>query len=490
MRKSLFLTSFFGFFVWSFGAVAFEIRTADEQPLKKLKQQIDSVIFHADPTAQVGIKVISLRDGQVFYEKSAKDRFIPGGSLKVFTAAAALKLLGPSFCFETRLYTNGSVDKGVLKGDLFFKGSGDPSLSGNHLDDLIFELKLLNVKEVAGDLVFDATEFDDIPLAPGWMWDERLRFRDAPVDALVINHSCVNVWVKPSQMITMAPLVRIQPEIPGIVIENNASMGSFESKKNTIQVSTKNIIQKDVIRIDGKMSLKSKTLLHRIPVKNPQLYAATEFSERLKKNGIRHFGKIRFEETPKNVTHIATHNSDSVFDLTMHMLKNADNLYANCFFKKIGRSLFGKPGTWPNGSQAVRDFLTNVHDSLYSSAVILDGSGESSYNLISPNQMVSFLKWAHKDFVYSPELISSLCVSGLDKTFSKRFSSKLLKNKIRAQEGTLKGVSSLCGYVTTRDQETLAFAIMINGFIKKPKEIKEEIEDRVLDLLASFSKED
>ena len=469
---------------------AFESKIKEKSPEKSLKKNIESVIFHADPTAQVGIKIISLKDGNTLFEKNSNEKFIPGGSLKIITAAAALQLLGPNFCFETNLYTNGFVDKGVLKGDLFLQGSGDPSLTGNNLDNLIFELKLLNVKEIEGDLVFDATEFDDLPLAPGWMWDEKLLYRDAPVDALIINHSCVNVWVKPSQLITMAPLVRIQPEIPGIVIENNASMGNINRKKNTIQVSTKNIIQKDVIHIEGLMSLKSKTILYRIPVKNPQLYAATEFSERLKSNGIKHFGKIRFEEMQKNIKYLATHRSNSMFDLTMHMLKNGDNLFANCFFKKVGRNKYGKPGTWPNGSQAIRDFLEELNEPLYAKAVILDGSGESAYNMITPNQMVSLLEWVDKEFIYAPELISSLSLSGLDPSLRKRFGSKHMKNKIRAQVGTLKGVSSICGYVTTRDSETLAFAIMINGFIKKPREIKEEIEDRVCDLLARFSRED
>lgn len=170
---------------------AFESKIKEKSPEKSLKKNIESVIFHADPTAQVGIKIISLKDGNTLFEKNSNEKFIPGGSLKIITAAAALQLLGPNFCFETNLYTNGFVDKGVLKGDLFLQGSGDPSLTGNNLDNLIFELKLLNVKEIEGDLVFDATEFDDLPLAPGWMWDEKLLYRDAPVDALIIDRKSV-----------------------------------------------------------------------------------------------------------------------------------------------------------------------------------------------------------------------------------------------------------------------------------------------------------
>lgn len=483
--KLFFLTIFI--FIWGF-TYGFDDKESEENRIENLKKSLHDVIFHVDPTAQIGIRVLSLSDGKVLFESNSHQRFIPGASIKLLTAAAALKILGPNFCFETRLLTNGKIEKSKLKGNLYIEGSGDPSLVGNSFEDLIFQLKLRNIKEIEGDLVFDASEFDELPLAPGWMWDEKLEHRNAPIDALTINHSCIKIWVKPAHVTTMSPFIHIEPEIPGLLIENNANMEDVEAVKTRISVEKRNMMDKDIVHIGGVMSLKSRILEFKIPVRNPLLYAATEFSVRLKNNKIKHKGKIRFEKKPEEVEVLATHVSDSLFHLVMFMLKNNDDLYANCLFKKMGRLKYGKPGTWPNGSQSVRDFLVSICNNDITDMIILDGSGESRYNMMTPHLMTSFLKNVHDQFVFSPEFIASFPVAGVDASLKKRFRECRLNGRVRVLPGTLKGVSSLCGYITTKDKETLAFAIMINGFIKTNKEVKLEIEDRVCSILAEFSR--
>lgn len=474
-------------FVWGWVHGSYD-KESEDSPMEKLKKDLHEVIFHVDPTAQVGVKVLAVNSGKTLFESNAHQRFIPGASVKLLTAAAALKMLGPNFCFETNLLTNGKIEESCLKGNLYIEGSGDPSLIGSSFEDLIFQLKLKNIKEIEGDLVFDASEFDELPLAPGWMWDEKLEYRNAPVDALTINHSCVKIWVKPARVITMSPFIHIEPEIPGLIIENHAAMIDVETGKTAISVEKRNMMDKDIIYIDGKMSLKSDILEFKIPVKNPLLYAATEFSVRLKNNHIKHRGKILFEKKSEETQVLATHMSDSLFHHVMFMLKNNDDLYANCLFKKMGRIKYGKPGTWPNGSQSIRDFLISIYNEDIQGMTILDGSGESRYNMITPHFMTSFLMKMYSQFPFSPEFVSALPVAGVDDSLKKRLREHRLSTRTRALPGTLKGVSSLCGYVTTKDEEILAFSIMINGFIKTNKEIKLEIEDRICSILAQFSR--
>jgi D-alanyl-D-alanine carboxypeptidase/D-alanyl-D-alanine-endopeptidase (penicillin-binding protein 4) len=475
--------------LWGKTSVSYDKETS-ESPVEKLKKQLHEVIFHVDPTAQIGIKVLSVKDSQILFESNAYQRFVPAAAVKLLTAAAALKILGPNYCFETHLLTDGKIEEGVLKGNVYVEGSGDPSLSGDSLEDLIFQLKLRNIKEIEGDLVFDVSEFDELPLGPGWMWDEKLEYRNAPLSALVINHSHVKIWVKPAHVVTMAPFVSIEPEVPDLIIENHATMADMEVVKTNISVEKRNIIDKDVISIDGAMSLRSRPLEFKIPVKNPLLYATTEFSMSLKNNQIKHRGKIRFEKKPEQAQILATHLSDSVFHLVMHMLKNNDELYANCLFKKMGRVKYGKPGTWPNGSQTVRDFLVTTCNENIFDITILDGSGESRYNMMTPHFMTAFLKYMYRQFVFSPEFVASLPVAGIDASLKKRLKDYCLSAKLRVLPGTLKGISSLNGYVTTKDEEVLAFSIMINGFIKTNKEVKSEIEDKICRILAQFSRKE
>ena len=483
-----YLTRYFLFGCLSFFGVlhAFEDKESEEDPLIRLQQELKEVIFHADETAQIGIKIVSLKDGATLFEMNAHQKFIPGASIKLLTAAAAFKNLGPHFCFETKLFSDGEIESGKLKGNLYIEGAGDPSLKSIAFEDLIFQLKLRNILEVDGDLVFDASEFDDVALGPGWMWDEKIEFRNSPVDALTMNHSAVKVWVKPSDVVKQGPFILMQPEVPGLIIENHANMEEIEPSKTAIVVSKRDVMDRDILRVDGKMALKSRMLQFRIPVKNPLLYAATEFSVKLKNHHIKHLGKIRFEKKPEAVSVLATYLSDPLSYLVMSMLKNNDDLYANCLFKKMGRVKYGKPGTWSNGSQAVRDTLASICQEDFVDAVILDGSGESRYNRISPHLMTSFLQTMYDEFIYAPEFIASLPVAGSDQALRKRLKEHRFHGQIRVQPGTLKGVSSLSGYVTTKDHEWLAISIMINGFIKTNKEIKLGIEDRICSILSQF----
>lgn len=467
---------------------AFEDKELEEDPFVRLQQELKEVIFHADETAQIGIKVVSLKDGVTLFEMNPNQRFIPGASLKLLTAAAALKILGPHFCFETKILSDGEIESGKLKGNLYIEGAGDPSLKSTAFEDLIFQLKLRNISEIDGDLVFDASEFDDVALGPGWMWDEKIEFRNSPVDALTMNHSAVKIWVKPSTVVKRAPFVLMQPEVPGLIIENHANMEEIEPSKTAIVVNKRDVMDKDVLRVDGKMSLKSRMLQFKIPVKNPLLYTATEFSVRLKNHHIKHLGKIRFEKRPEGATVLATYLSDPLNYLVMSMLKNNDDLYANCLFKKMGRVKYGKPGTWSNGSQSVRDALAAICQEDFAEAVILDGSGESRYNRITPHLMTAFLQTIYNEFIYAPEFINSLPVAGSDSALKKRLREHRLQGQVRVQPGSLKGVSSLSGYVTTPEHEWLAVSIMINGFIKTNKEIKLGVEDRICSILSQFSR--
>lgn len=453
--------------------------------VERLQKELHEVLAKVDPEAQIGVHVVEVSSGKTLFEKSIRQRFIPGAAVKLMTAGAALHVLGPGFCFETTLLTDGKIVDGVLRGNLYLAGSGDPSLVSHSLEDLIFQLKLHNIREIEGDLVFDASEFDSLSLAPGWMWDEKPEYRDGPVDALTINHSCIKIWVKPAHQKAISPFVHIEPELPGLIIENNAKMIEGEPKWDAIVVGKKEVDDKDVLFIEGDMSLKSRILEFSVPVRQPSLYVATEFSVLLKKHQMKHQGKMRFDTTPSKACVLANHVSESLFHLVMHMLKNNDDLYANCFFKKIGRIKYNKPGTWPNGSQAVRDFLNSIGYKDRDDIVLLDGSGESRCNIMTPQAMTSFLCKMYRQF--SPEFIASIPVVGVDSTFKKRLKDKCLSGRIRVLPGTLQGVSSLCGYVTTADKETIALSIMINASQSFAKEAKVAIEDKICAALVKFS---
>ena len=133
---------------------------------QKVKLHLDHPCLKA---GNFGVKIVSLDNGEVVYQHQNDRVFIPASNLKLLTTAAALKFLGPDYRFATRLYGSGEVKDGVLRGDLYLKGSGDPKLVTEQMWILANELKNLPLRKVEGDLVMDDSYFDDVRRVQTWM---------------------------------------------------------------------------------------------------------------------------------------------------------------------------------------------------------------------------------------------------------------------------------------------------------------------------------
>lgn len=406
-----------------------------------IKSAIEKTIESVDSTAQVGVEVVGL-DGSYLYKRNEDKRYVPGSSLKLFVAAAALDILGADYRFETRIVSDGRVSDGVLDGNCFLIASGDPSLDVQGLEDLVLKMKLKGVNRIIGDLVLDLSVFDDVELGPGWMWDEAAAFWCSPLGALNVEHNCVAFHVKPGEKVGRRCNVSFYPECEGVHIVNRSetllSGGSAEMRR----------LVDGRFELVGALGVDDKSLCIKLPVRVPHLFAADVLMGLFAKHQIAFEGNVVVGSCPKIVTKLGAHRSEPLKEILKVVLKNSDNLYADALFKKVGQTRFGYPGTWLNGSKAVREFLSQKVGLDVSEMVVLDGCGVSRYNLVSPNQMVSFLTWVHGKFAYGEELKAALSISGVDGAMKKRMKAPFLMSKVRAKSGTMTGVSSLCGYLT------------------------------------------
>ena len=439
-----------------------------------------------DSNAHIGIEVVSVKTGQKLYQKNAGQLFVPASNLKLFTAAAVLASLGQEYRFATQLFTDGEVRKNTLKGNLFLKGSGNPEFSLDDLEEMVFQLKLQQVQEISGDLIVDNTDFDGISQGPGWMWDEGAEYWNSPMDAITVNHSCMKIWVKPAAQISEAPLIYVYPKTSFVNVQNTATTvnkgGELKVSRQVMSHQNQNLIE-----VKGAVTIENKAQEYMVPVDSPHLYAIHLLKELLSKYGIRFHGRILSQATPRNAKLIASHLSPPLAILVRNMMKSSDNLAADCFFKKLGNIRYGEAGTWQNGAQAVREFLAARVGIDVSELVVLDGSGISRYNLISPHQIVNFLVWVQKQHQFCAEFTASLPIAGVDGSLKHRMAENPMQGNVRAKTGSMSGISSLSGYVTTKDGDLLAFSVLINGFVKPSKELKRQLEDQICALLAQFS---
>ena len=437
-----------------------------------LREDLDEIVEQFDAKAHVGIEVVSIKTGQKLYQRNSDHLFVPASCSKLFTGAAALSILGVDYQFETKLFLDG-------EGNLYLKGSGDPSLSRYDIEKLATQLVMRGVTEV-GEIYVDNFDFDDFSQGPGWMWDEPIEYWNSPMDGLTVDHSSVHVWIIPGKQVATPPLVCIDPALRNFIIQNRAVTGTEESLK----VDRRPIPNDWTIDVEGSISFKSNPLEFKIPVPYPSIYAGQILKNLLQIRGVKIRGEIRRERTPAKADVVAVHASAPLSQIVQYMMKHSDNLYADNLFKKMGQQAVGAPGTWQKGSLAIRQFL--LRDAAIDPAdmVILDGSGLSRYNLVSPRYLIQLLTYLAKEFKCSPEFTASLPISGVDGTLKNRLTQA--KSRVRAKTGSMTGITTMAGYVTTKDNDLLAFAIMINGFVRPTKEYRKDLEDAICLKLANF----
>ena len=456
----------------------------EASPLKDsdlaLQKAIDQVFVEEEPNAVVGVEVISIEDNRVIYQKNPEYRLIPASSIKVFTAGAALDFLGKEFCFETVF--RGKLQNGIIK-ECSLVASGDPSLSFLDLEGLIGKLKALGVNEIEGDLAVDLSVFDSVSMGPGWMWDEEPAFWCSPLGAFNVDHNCAEVIVRPSLNVGHPCIISLGIDSQTILIECSAETVNAENALKVFRKESKD--DRSIFKVEGALSLKSHPKKFFVPVKVPENYATDILKSLLKKNHIAFKGEITYLLAPQEkLPVIAKHASAPLKELIQIMLKESDNLFADALFKKLGAIKYGLPGTWEKGRFAVRDFLIKSVGLDWKQMEIVDGCGLSRYNLLSAHQMVCFLQWMAKSS-YASQFQAALSVGGLDGTLKRRMQSPLLKSNIRAKTGTMQGVTALSGYLMTQQGKTIAFAIFINNYLKKGREIKIKIVDAILEILAN-----
>lgn len=463
-------------FVVLFVSLTSFVDKGSKEKISEMQRNIDKIIASIEPNANVGIEIISLKNGSKIYQHNASNLFVPASCQKLFTGGAALSLLGVDYQFTTGLWTQGKIKGKTLEGDLYIKGSGDPELSIQDVEDIIFQIKLMGIHKISGAIYVDNFDFDGVSQGPGWMWDDEPEFWNSPVDALTVNHSCMDVWISPSQESDGPAKILVHPKTSFVQVENFTR--TKQDVQNDVMISRRVINLKNIIKIEGGIDSKSEPMPFQVSIEHPALYTGHVLQALMNKHGVVCKGPVELKEVPQKAALLAEHKSRSLSLIVQQMMKESDNLYADCIFKKIGQVRYEQVGSWKNGSKAVREFLANKAGIDIREMVLLDGSGLSRYNLTSPHQIVQFLREMRSDFSIGSEFLSSLSISGVDGTLKERFVDASMQNKVRAKSGGMKGIRNLSGYVVMKDGEELIFSILINGIVQgsDPKRAALEVE--------------
>lgn len=437
--------------------------------------------------ARVGFAMFDLATNAPLASHDPDGRYNLASNVKLLTGAAALAGLGGGFRWRTAVYAETDPDEtGTITGDLYIRGRGDPTLSVAALEQLAHDVAARGVRNVEGKLVLDTSYFDNNVEPPHFdeQPKERAAFR-APVASFGVNRSAVvlTVMAEPggAARITLDP----KTDYYKLTKQEVTSVTEGRTKLRVEQKPKKDHVE---LEITGQIKFGEGSWDLRRRVDDPARFAADVFKKALADQGVKirkaQLGSGTIPLTAKLVAH---HDSPPLLDVVRAMNKHSDNYVAECILKTLGAELKGTPGpaTWADGLAAVRTQLAKLGLPAGSYRAG-NGSGLYAASEVSPNQLVTLLASAHKDYRIGPDLMGSLPVGGYDGTLARRWHGKPALGRVRAKTGTLDKVITLAGYLAVDPTHVIAFAIFVNDVPARDRRFARAAMDEMIDVLAAY----
>lgn len=398
---------------------------------------------------------------------------LPASTQKVFTALAALLQLGKDFRFTTTLESKGNISGNTLRGDLVARFSGDPTLKRQDIRNMVATLKKSGVQHIDGNVLIDTSVFASHDKAPGWPWNDMTQCFSAPPAAAIVDRNCFSVSLNSAPQANDLAFVRIASYYPVVV---QSQVRTLAKGSPDAQYCELDVVAGDLNRytLTGCLSQRSEPLPLAFAIQDGASYAGAILKDELKHAGITYNGTLlRQTQVNEPGTVLASKQSAPLHDLLRVMLKKSDNMIADTVFRTIGHQYFGVPGTWHAGSDAVKKILSQQAGVLWRNTVIVDGSGLSRHNLVSPATMMQVLQYIGQ---HDSELdfISMLPLAGHDGSLMYRagLHEAGVDGKVSAKTGSLQGVYNLAGFITTASGQKMAFVQYLSGYAVPPADYR------------------
>jgi len=463
--------------------------------LDVVSSKITSLI--SDPrlfNAQIGVYVESVDYGETIYAQNEHKIFISASNMKIFTTAAALLRFGPDFKYKTAIYTNGTLDGRILKGDLVVRGRGDPTIAPRFSggDPLTFfrswadSLLNLGITSINGDIIGDESYFQADRRGYGWQWDDEPFWYSAQISALSFNDNCIDVTVRANEKSGEPPLVTLSPPTKYFTIENQAVTVEQDSIRTLFLTRPPS---QNILLVQNQIPKNKPKYFESISVDDPAKYFVYVLKEVLEEKGIKVGGVIKTNRENRKykyeeLSRLFTHKSPPLTEIITVVNKRSHNLYAEQLLITLAAE-YGLIATADEGVQVVNSTLSAMGIST-DEFLMHDGSGLSRVNLISPNTVYLLLRYMCKsdNFLY---LFDSLPIGGIDGTLRRRMVDTPAQGKVHAKTGYVGHVRNLSGYARSADNETFIFSILVNNYLIPTSAIN-LLQDRICIVLANFSR--
>ena len=409
--------------------------------------------------SEVGIAVYDLTADSMVFACQDKKLYRPASIEKLVTGITALCRLGVDYTLRTELLATGEVTAdGTLTGDLYVRGGFDSEFDEADMARLADRVQAAGIRRIAGAIVGDVSMKDSLYYGEGWSWDDA-RFDFQPcLTPLLYRRGCVRVTVRPGAR-GEAPSVSVSPASAYYMVANEAR--SHTPAAGRLSIARDWLYQSNEIRVTGNAT---RTVTRDIPLFAPEQYFLCVLAERLRQAGVE-TGVTALGTVPAGA-HVLGAVERPLTEVLRQAMKESDNLSAEALFYHLGRSVCtDRPVTAADAVDVIGEQIASMgyNPKDYS---IVDGSGVSLYDYVSPELLLAFLRHAYRTTGVFDTLWEALPVAGVDGTLAHRMKNTPAYRRVRAKTGTVTGVSSLAGYARAADGHLLAFVIINQNILK------------------------
>lgn len=442
-----------------------------------IEKQINNILDKLPSSTTTAVMIYDPKLNQVLYEKNRYLSMVPASNTKLFTTAAAIDLMGPDFQIATKLFTDDlELTDTIMDGSIYLKGFGNSLFTEADLDEMVQDVVELGIKVITGNIVGDDTYFDDIYYRDDWIIDEMPNIELPPVSALVLNKNMINILINSNKKSGVKVSCEVIPNIDYILLNNSAKVTTKKGNPSIRINTNSNGID---ISVSGQVRKSTYEKTYNKYIDNPPLFCAWVLKDKLEKKGIKVRGYAITAQTPERVLEISS-SFVLLKDVIAVINKKSDNFRAECLFKTIGAYFSGRQGNSFYSTQAILTFA-NKSNILDDGTSIVDGSGISRANEVTVNSIVGLLKAIYTDKNLFDSFYNSLSIAGYDGTLSGRMR---YGTNFRGKTGTLRGVSSLSGYLITENKNMIIVSIIMS-FSKKGSDFYRKIQDEIIEYLSS-----
>lgn len=386
----------------------------------------------------------------------------PASVMKLLTTYAALELLGPAYTWKTEVWAQGGLIDGVLNGDLYLKGYGDPRLTFENFWLLLRQIRARGIREIRGDLVLDRGYFAPVGHDPARFDNEPLRPYNVGPDALLLNHKSIRLDFAPdaekNTVVVRAEPAPAQLDLINLVKLTEGACGSVWHEGIRMDLAHSGAAARLILTGAFPAACGEKSR-HVAAFDHPQFVAGV-FRQLWAELGGSIAGGLREAAVPATARLLARGESPTLAEVVREINKHSNNVMARQLYLTLGAEAAKRPARVEDAEAAVRGWLAQKELRM-PELVIENGAGLSRSERISAGNLGRLLHAAYASAVM-PEFIASLPLAAADGTMRKRLNNNGVARRAHVKTGYLEGVRAIAGYVLDRQGKRVIVVFMAN----------------------------